>query len=246
MQWPITLFERANKNEQTMMKAASVVFAVSLLLNLSSAFQWLHRAQPQHHRLASSKPTSRGGRYLATSAVNADDDADDNDSAIQWELLKKHHARGSWKGVWTTYDYMGDVSIETVASVDCVLHSSSNASSPQQQQQQRVDVAHTVVVVPPVNSTDRCRPRVKRKKTASAKVISDIALRILACRINGMSLRILKNSMVAFLLQVLRSMYRQGGFLGCLGVGRCRPPDGTNRHRLQFFLTPVPEVYQAS
>jgi hypothetical protein len=41
-----------------------------------------------------------------------------DDSAIQWELFNKHHAKGSWKGIWTTFDYIGDVIDETVASVD--------------------------------------------------------------------------------------------------------------------------------
>jgi hypothetical protein len=67
------------------------------------------------------------------------------DSAIQWELLKKHHARGSWKGIWTTYDYIGDVSLETVASVDCLL-SSSSSSSDIFDETQKIDVTHTIVV----------------------------------------------------------------------------------------------------
>lgn len=46
---------------------------------------------------------------------------DDESSSIQWELLNKHHAKGSWKGIWTTYDYIGDVIDETVASVDLNL-----------------------------------------------------------------------------------------------------------------------------
>jgi Domain of unknown function (DUF3598) len=47
-----------------------------------------------------------------------DDPTPEEDAAIQWELFNKHHARGSWRGIWTTYDYMGDVMDETVASVD--------------------------------------------------------------------------------------------------------------------------------
>jgi len=42
----------------------------------------------------------------------------EDNPAIQWELFNKHHAKGSWKGVWTSYDYIGDVIDETVASVD--------------------------------------------------------------------------------------------------------------------------------
>lgn len=36
---------------------------------------------------------------------------------IQWELFQKHHARGSWRGTWDSYDYIGDVIDSTVASV---------------------------------------------------------------------------------------------------------------------------------
>jgi len=42
----------------------------------------------------------------------------EDDSGIQWELFKKHHAKGAWKGIWTTYDYIGDVMDETVAAVE--------------------------------------------------------------------------------------------------------------------------------
>ncbi len=41
-----------------------------------------------------------------------------DDVAVQWELFNKYHAKGSWRGVWTTHDYIGDVIDETVASVD--------------------------------------------------------------------------------------------------------------------------------
>ena len=37
---------------------------------------------------------------------------------LQWDLFRQHHAKGSWKGIWTTYDYIGDVMDETVASVN--------------------------------------------------------------------------------------------------------------------------------
>jgi len=37
---------------------------------------------------------------------------------IQWNLFRQHHAKGSWKGIWTTYDYIGDIMDETVASVN--------------------------------------------------------------------------------------------------------------------------------
>jgi hypothetical protein len=57
--------------------------------------------------------TSSPFQNTETDELNLDDDA-----AIQWDLFQKHHALGSWKGIWTTYDYMGDVIDETVASVN--------------------------------------------------------------------------------------------------------------------------------
>jgi hypothetical protein len=61
------------------------------------------------------------------------DEADDVE--IQWDLFKKHHAKGSWKGIWTTYDYIGDVQDETVASVDLDLKGD-----------EQIDHSHTIVV----------------------------------------------------------------------------------------------------
>ena len=44
--------------------------------------------------------------------------SDEEDAQVQWNLFTKHHALGSWRGTWTTYNYMGDVIDSTVASVD--------------------------------------------------------------------------------------------------------------------------------
>lgn len=47
------------------------------------------------------------------------------ENAIQWELFTKHQAKGKWRGIWTTYDYMGDIMDETIASVNLVLNPES-------------------------------------------------------------------------------------------------------------------------
>ena len=52
------------------------------------------------------------------------------------------------------------------------------------------------ITVPPVNSIDRCRPRVARKNTAATKVNAEMALNTSAWRMKGMSLRMRKNSMI--------------------------------------------------
>lgn len=64
----------------------------------------------------------RGNRQFSANGGIADQDNDlnaaEDDLEIQWDLFKKHHAKGSYKGVWTSYDYIGDVIDETIASVN--------------------------------------------------------------------------------------------------------------------------------
>jgi hypothetical protein len=61
--------------------------------------------------------------------------SEDDDASVQWELFNNHHAKGSWKGVWTTYDFISDVIDETVASVDL------NAKG-----EDLIDHTHTIVL----------------------------------------------------------------------------------------------------
>lgn len=56
------------------------------------------------------------------------------------------------------------------------------------------ELSLTSTTVPPVNSTDRCSPRVTRKNTARTKVRIEITLKINAYFMKGMSLRMRKNS----------------------------------------------------
>jgi hypothetical protein len=70
---------------------------------------------------------------------------------IQWELFRKHHARYqytdqqqqdkiSWTGKWTTYDYVGDIVLETMpASVNYVGSVSSSNDAVE-----KVAVTHTI------------------------------------------------------------------------------------------------------
>jgi len=56
---------------------------------------------------------------LSSSGAMVDpDNAIQDDSEIQWDLFKKHHAKGSYKGIWTSFNYIGDIIDETVASVN--------------------------------------------------------------------------------------------------------------------------------
>ena len=52
----------------------------------------------------------------------------------------------------------------------------------------------TSITVPPVNSIEKCRPRVTRKNTAARKVSNEMTLNTSACRMNGMSRWMRKNS----------------------------------------------------
>jgi hypothetical protein len=70
-----------------------------------------------HSSQSFTTPTTRP--CATTSLASSLGEPDDPD--LQWNLYKQYHARGSWKGIWTTYDYMGDVLDEVVASVDLDL-----------------------------------------------------------------------------------------------------------------------------
>jgi hypothetical protein len=59
-----------------------------------------------------------------------------DEAEIQWDLFRKHHAKGSWKGVWTSYDYIGDVMDETVASVNLEYDETADC----------IHQSHTIVV----------------------------------------------------------------------------------------------------
>jgi hypothetical protein len=67
---------------------------------------------------SSTRRASRGEDDDATAPVGRrGQGGDGSDDDVQWQLFKKHHV-GSWKGLWTTYDAMGDKLLETAAIVD--------------------------------------------------------------------------------------------------------------------------------
>jgi len=81
----------------------------------------------QAFTVPTTQSTSKRLCPLQKSAIHESELDQIDDSDIQWELFKKHHAKGAWKGVWTTFDYIGDVLDETVASV--VLQSDETTDS---------------------------------------------------------------------------------------------------------------------
>ena len=73
----------------------------------------------------------------------------DDEDAIQWELLNKHHAKGSWKGVWTSHDYIGDVIDEVVGSVDLIPRDADGTTTV-------VEHTHTIVIGAKKSDCETC------------------------------------------------------------------------------------------
>ncbi len=93
---------------------------------------------------ATSRLRNAMGRWWSLPRYASLQDEDEEETALQWGLFQKYHARGSWKGIWTTYDYLGDVMDETVASVNLnPVHPEKGGgdNSPA-----RVEHSHTIVV----------------------------------------------------------------------------------------------------
>lgn len=65
-------------------------------------------------------------RSLARATPSKDDETDVGAEDVQWELFQQHHV-GSWKGLWTTYDAMGDKLLESAAVVENALSEDQNA-----------------------------------------------------------------------------------------------------------------------
>lgn len=45
---------------------------------------------------------------------------------VQWNLFNKYHARGDWRGTWTTYNFMGDTTDTTTGSVNLNANEDGN------------------------------------------------------------------------------------------------------------------------
>jgi hypothetical protein len=79
---------------------------------------------------STSFPNTKRSSFLPASSTDINEELD-----IQWNLFRKHHAKGAWKGIWTTYDYIGDVLDETVASVNYYTKNDNNV----------IEQTHTIV-----------------------------------------------------------------------------------------------------
>lgn len=83
----------------------------------------------------------------------------DDDPAVQWDLFKKHHAKGSWKGIWTSYDYIGDVIDETVASVNLNYDEANDA----------IQQTHTIAVGAKRSDCETCFDSMETKELPVAQ-----------------------------------------------------------------------------
>src|SRR5260364_105020 len=93
----------------------------------------------------------------------------------------------------------------------------------------------TSSTVPPVNSMDRCSPRLSRKKMAAMNVSSEMMLIISARCMNGISFRKRKNSMID-----LKRTHEQK-HCALVGQSVIGTPDLAKRQRFQAAAAAMPE-----
>jgi hypothetical protein len=128
----------------------------SLLLLLAAPFSCTAWQVP--HGMPYARTTHRNDRdSYRRSAMTSDSSVNDSEERssdsvqnIQWELFRKHHARfrdapddgpvtTSWVGRWTTYDYVGDILLETMPAAVNYMYTSAPSSN-----DAKVQVTHTI------------------------------------------------------------------------------------------------------
>lgn len=147
-----------------------------IALTAFSCISWKKLAIVQgfvNNNLPQTPGTSTSSSTLLLSSVPGQDAEDD--PAIQWELFNKHHAKGSWRGIWTSYDYIGDVIDETVASVD--LNPSGD---------DEIEHTHTIVVGAKKSDCETCFDSMEQKTLPVQKYTPDNILQ--KSRLAGVSM----------------------------------------------------------
>lgn len=117
----------------------SIETALLFLVSLGSSWIDAFVLPPSHSSF--SKWQQSNNRGLSSSSKETLDSAQ-----IQWDLFQKHHI-GNFKGIWTTYDYMGDVKLETMASVDSQFLDDNNTT---------IGVVHNIVQGSVQSDCDTC------------------------------------------------------------------------------------------
>ena len=108
--------------------AATLLLPLWYLSEVASAFvtpstSLIHASSPPSPLRRLTRRCAGGGSVSNADGTDPNPDrlSPAEDAALQWDLFQKHHALGSWRGTWMTYDYIGDVLDSTVASVDLHL-----------------------------------------------------------------------------------------------------------------------------
>lgn len=106
---------------QRMKLESFIAIHVLLHLRVVSAFSFSSPVAFQPTKIPATK-TGRGNNAFVKlhSSVNdmiAQIDSEEDDDSRQWDLFNKHHAKGRWRGTWSTYDYIGDEIDSAKASV---------------------------------------------------------------------------------------------------------------------------------
>jgi Domain of unknown function (DUF3598) len=107
---------------------------------------------------------------------------DQDEESIQWDLFHRHV--GTWRGIWTTYDAMGDTIDQTVAAVKLTVDTST--------EEEMIHQTHDMYVGGTVSDCDTCFDRLAVKTlpvaTYTAKNLSR-RTRLTSCGIvNGPSI----------------------------------------------------------
>jgi hypothetical protein len=143
---------------------------IIILITLSSFL-----SQSQGFSTTSRNHLSSSSLCLSSSPFQEPND----DPTIQWDLFNKHHAKGSWKGIWTSYDYIGDVIDETVASVDLNLNENDKGDKV-------IDHTHTIVVGAKRSDCKTCFDSMEQKTLPVAQYTPDNILQ--RSRLAGVSM----------------------------------------------------------
>jgi len=169
----MTCFTKKNDTHSSRALKLYATVACLLTIGLSGEYSSVHAflGKNVHHW---STPTLSS---LRSSSSPFQEPADD--PSVQWDLFNTHHAKGSWKGVWTTYDYIGDVMDETVASVDLNLKQNEDG-------QDIVEHTHTIVVGAKRSDCATCFDSMERRTLPVQKYTADNILQ--KSRLAGVSM----------------------------------------------------------
>jgi len=101
---------------QIMSKISPLILTSLLSIIITTTTSFTYYSHVRFHHPPQQTQTFSSSPLYATQPPTSKEDIEE-DSKRQWDLFLKHHAKGQWRGTWTTYDYMGDEVDSTLASV---------------------------------------------------------------------------------------------------------------------------------